>query len=388
MKKNNLLTFNKSFVKFTRTIYNKESCFIPLHRPVFNGNEKLYLYKTIDSNFVSSVGKKVDEFEEMISKYSGSKYTVATVNGTSALHTSLLISGVNKMDEVLTQALTFVATCNAISYCGASPVFIDVDKDTMGMSSNALGNFLSQFCEIRYGFTYNKSTGKRIKACVPMHTFGNPCRIEDIASICKRWNISLIEDAAESLGSFSNSKHTGTFGDFGTLSFNGNKIITTGGGGMILTNNDSHAKRAKHITTTSKVPHPYNFNHNEIGFNYRLPNLNATLGCAQMEQLHYILDSKKKIYHQYQNFIYEHGFKMSHVLPNCVSNNWLNAIIFNQKSERDSFLDYTNKNGVMTRPVWNLMSELPMYSACQKDELTNSRWLQDHVVNIPSSVPK
>lgn len=375
----------EEFVSLVKEIYG--TGFVPLHRPVFEGNEKKYLVDCIDSNFVSSVGEKVDEFERLISEFTGSKFAIATVNGTSALHVCLHLAGLTRGDEVITQALTFVATCNAISYCNASPVFIDVDRDTMGMSPVALENFLNEFCEIRDNFTYNKSTGKRVKACVPMHTFGIPCRIEEISSICKKWNISLVEDAAESLGSFYNHKHTGTFGDFGSFSFNGNKIITTGGGGMIITDNASLAKRSKHVTTTAKVPHPYEFAHDEIGFNYRLPNLNAALGCAQVEQLHSIIESKKQIYRQYKIFFDDHGIKMAKSLPSCDSNNWLNAIILNDKSERDIFLDYTNKNGVMTRPIWNLMSELPMYKCCQRYELENSYWLQDRVVNIPSSVP-
>jgi len=375
----------QEFIALVKDIYG--NVFVPLHRPIFEGNEKKYLIDCIDSNFVSSVGEKVTEFEKEIAGFTGSNYAVATVNGTSALHVSLLLSDVEPADEVITQALTFVATCNAISYCNASAVFIDVDRDTMGMSPIALDNFLNEFCEIRDGFTYNKSTEKRVKACVPMHTFGIPCRIEEIFSICKKWNISLVEDAAESLGSCYNDKHTGTFGDFGTLSFNGNKIITTGAGGMILTDNEPLAKRSKHITTTAKVPHPYEFFHDEIGFNYRLPNLNAALGIAQMEQLHSILESKKEIFKQYKIFFEGHRIEMAEALPSCTSNNWLNAIILSDRSERDSFLHYTNENGVMTRPIWKLMSDLPMFENCQRDALLNSYWLQDRVVNIPSSVP-
>jgi perosamine synthetase len=375
----------EEFTEFVKQIYQSDR--VLLHRPIFAGNEKQYLVDCIDSNFVSSVGKKVDEFERLISEFTASRFAIATVNGTAALHTCLHLAGVCNNDEVITQALTFVATCNAISYCEASPVFIDVDKDTMGMSPVALENFLNEFCEIRDGYTFNKTSGKRIKACVPMHTFGIPCRILEISAICKKWNISVVEDAAESLGSFYNDQHTGTFGDFGTLSFNGNKIITTGGGGMILTGNESLALRSKYITTTAKVPHPYEFFHDEIGFNYRLPNLNAALGCAQMEQLNSMLNSKQGIYNQYKNFFNEHGFQIAEALPSCVSNNWLNALILNDKSERDSFLNYTNENGVMTRPIWKLMTELPMYKGFQRDELTNSYWLQDRVVNIPSSVP-
>ena len=375
----------EEFTKFVKQIYQSDK--VLLHRPIFAGNEKQYLIDCIDSNFVSSVGKKVDEFERLISGFTGSRFAIATVNGTAALHTCLHLTAVCNNDEVITQALTFVATCNAISYCGASPVFIDVDKDTMGMSPVALENFLNEFCEIRDGYTFNKTSGKRIKACVPMHTFGLPCRICEISLLCKKWNISLVEDAAESLGSYFENRHTGTFGRMGAISFNGNKLITTGGGGMILTNDELLAKRAKHITTTAKVPHLCEFVHNEIGYNYRLPNLNASLGCAQVEQLQSILNSKQEIYQKYKSFFNENGIEMAKALPNSVSNNWLNTIIFNNKLERDSFLDYTNKNGVMTRPIWNLISGLPMYKNCQRDGLENSYWLQDRVVNIPSSVP-
>ena len=375
----------KKTISFIKEIYGTD--FIPLHRPIFRGSEKEHLINCIDSNFVSSVGQKVVDFEQQVADFTCSKFAIATANGTSALHVALHLSGVGAADEVLTQALTFVATANAISYCGAQPVFLDVDKDTMGMSPSCLNLFLNEFCELRDGFTYNKSTGKRIKACVPMHTFGIPCRIIEISSICKKWNISLVEDAAESLGSTYNEKHTGTFGDFGTLSFNGNKIITTGGGGMILTDNESLAERSKYITTTAKVPHSYEFFHDEIGFNYRLPNLNAALGVAQMEQIHLILEKKKEIYNLYKIFFKGQGIDMAEALPCCISNNWLNAIILSNKSERDSFLHYTNENGVMTRPIWKLMSDLPMYENCQRDALLNSYWLQDRVINIPSSVP-
>jgi len=375
----------EDFIKFVKEIYQSDR--VLLHRPIFAGNEKLYLADCIESNFVSSVGKKVDEFERLIAEFTGSRFAVATMNGTSALHTCLQLGGVSNDEEVITQSLTFVATCNAISYCGASPVFIDVDIDTLGMSPLALEDFLNEFCEIRDGYTFNKKSGKRIKACVPMHTFGFPCRILEISSICKRWNISLVEDAAESLGSYYGDRHTGTFGINSAISFNGNKIITTGGGGMILTNDDDLAKRAKHITTTAKVPHPYEFFHDEIGYNYRLPNLNAALGCAQVEKLQSILNSKKEIHFLYNSFFNKYGIKMAHPLPKCVSNNWLNAIIFNDKSDRDSFLAFTNENGVMTRPIWKLMSELKAFNNCQRDQLTNSYWLQDRVVNIPSSVP-
>ena len=374
-----------SFVEFIRKIYGDGP--IPLHRPVFEGNERRYLVDCIDSNFVSSVGAKVAEFEQQIASFTGAKFAIATVNGTAALHIALQLAGVRRDDEVISQALTFIATCNALSYAGAHPVFVDVDRDTMGMSPDALRRFLTEHAEIRGGQLWNKSSGRRISACVPMHTFGLPCRIEEIAAICAEWRIALVEDAAESLGSYVNSRHTGTLGLFGALSFNGNKVITTGGGGMIITNDETLARRAKHLTTTAKIPHAYEFVHDEVGFNYRLPNLNAALGCAQMERLPWMLDVKQQVAARYRGFFEAMGVKMVAPLPGCKANNWLNAIVLNDIVERDSFLAYTNEHGVMTRPIWHLMSELKMFKHCQHDLLENSRWLQERVVNVPSSVP-
>jgi aminotransferase in exopolysaccharide biosynthesis len=373
------------FTSLVKDIY--ESDFVPLHRPIFAGNEKQYLVDCIDSNFVSSVGEKVTEFERKIAEVTGSRFAVATVNGTSALHTCLHLGGVSNDDEVITQSLTFVATCNAISYCGASPVFIDVDIDTLGMSPLALEDFLKKFCEIRDGYTFNKQSGKRIKACVPMHTFGFPCRIVEISSICKKWNIALVEDAAESLGSYFENRHTGTFGRLAAISFNGNKIITTGGGGMIITDDKDLAKRAKHLTTTAKVPHAYEFVHDDVGYNYRMPNLNAALGCAQLEKLGWMLEQKKEIAHRYAEFFEDLGIKLLKPIENANPNNWLNAIILNSKTERDDFLSFTNENGVMTRPVWRLLSDLKMFRGFQTDGLKNSKWIEARVVNLPSSVP-
>ncbi len=373
------------FVALARSIYGVED--IPLHRPYFRGNEKLYLTDCIDSNYVSSVGTKVNEFEQQIADFTGARYAIATVNGTAALHISLRLAGVHRGEEVIAQAVTFVATCNAIGYVGAHPVFVDVDIDTLGMSPVALENFLQQNAVRRAGNAWNKSTGRRIAACVPMHTFGFPSRIEEIEVVCREWGIALVEDAAESLGSAVGKRHTGTIGLCGILSFNGNKIITTGGGGMIITNNESIAQRAKHLTTTAKLAHPYEFFHDEAGFNYRLPNLNAALGCAQMEQLSRMLDVKKWLATKYHEFFSAFEISMPNVLPGCVANNWLNAIILSDRSERDAFLSRTNAEGVMTRPIWRLMSELPMYRHCQHDGLENSRWLEERVVNVPSSVP-
>lgn len=372
-------------VDFARSIYGND--FIPLHRPVFEGHEKQYLADCIDSNFVSSVGAKVTEFEQQIANFTGARFAIATVNGTAALHAALLLAGVQRGDEVISQALTFIATCNALSYAGATPVFVDVDRDTMGMSPEALERFLTAHAEKRQGHAWNKTTGKRIAACVPMHTFGFPCRIEAIAALCAEWGIALVEDAAESLGSYVGQRHTGTFGQMGTLSFNGNKVITTGGGGMIITNDEGLAKRAKHLTTTAKVPHPYEFVHDEVGYNYRLPNLNAALGCAQMERLPEFLAVKTEVARKYSEFFAGLGVPFVKPIEGATANYWLNAILLGSKAERDAFLVATNDKGVMTRPPWTLMSELAMFKDCFNDGLPNSRWLADHLVNIPSSVP-
>ena len=379
------MILKKEFLDLAKNIYGSE--FIPLHRPIFEGNEKKYLDECIESNFVSSVGEKVKQFEDKVADFTGSKFAVATVNGTSALHVSLEFAGVLPGDEVISQALTFIATCNAISYTNAVPVFIDVDLDTLGMSPHSLKAFLETYAEKRDGQVFNKISGRRIAACVPMHTFGFPCRIEEIANVCSEWNIALIEDAAESLGSYVGRRHTGTFGAMGTLSFNGNKVITTGGGGMIITNDHDLAKRAKHITTTAKVPHPYEFNHDEIGYNYRLPNLNAALGCAQMERLKEFLSVKASISDKWANFFENQPVKFIRPVEGYTANNWLNTIVMESKLDRDNFLEFTNNNDVMTRPVWKLMSSLKMFEGSQTDGLKNSLWLHDRVVNIPSSVP-
>ena len=375
----------KSFIGLTKEIFGDD--FIPLHRPVFEGNERKYLLDCIDSNFVSSVGPKVTEFEQKVAKFTGSKYAIATVNGTAALHTAIELAGVKPGDEVITQALTFIATCNAISYAGAKPVFVDVDIDTMGLSPEALKCFLVENAEKRVDGTFNKISGKRISACVPMHTFGFPCRIAEITQICTDWDIALIEDAAESLGSYAGSRHTGTFASMATLSFNGNKVITTGGGGMIITDDPELAKRAKYITTTAKVPHPYEFVHDEIGYNYRMPNLNAALGCAQMERLDEFLTIKAQLANQWDAFFDQNDVRFVRAVDGNKANHWLNALVLDSKEDRDKFLKVTNDNSVMTRPIWTLMSKLSMFKDCQSDGLENSLWLEDRVVNIPSSVP-
>ena len=371
-------------INFIQETY-KTKGIIPLHEPRFLGNEKKYLNECIDSTFVSSVGKFVDKFEEDIANYIGVKYAVATSNGTSALHIALLISGVESDDEVITQPLTFVATCNAISYCGAQPVFVDVDKDTMGLSPTALGFFLENNTTVKNQQCINNKTGKVIKACVPMHTFGRPCRIDEIKEICDKYHVFLIEDAAESVGSTYKGRNTGTFGQVGVMSFNGNKIITAGGGGCIITNNKLLAKKAKHLTTTAKVPHKWNFNHDMVGYNYRMPNLNAALLVAQLENLDNFISSKRKLANVYETFFNSNNYVFVKEPMDSKSNYWLNAIILKDKQKRDEFLDETNSSGIMTRPIWTLMNKLPMFGYAQCDSLKNSEWLEDRVVNIPSS---
>lgn len=375
---------HQDVVDFIRSLY-QTAAFIPLHEPKFVGNEKAYVIDCIDSTFVSSVGKYVDRFEQMMADYTGAKYAVATVNGTAALHIALKLAGVDQGDEVITQSLSFVATCNAISYCGAKPVFVDVDRETLGMSPDSLRVFLSSETTITPAGCINNTTGKRVAAVVPMHTFGHPCRIDEIARICEEYGIPLIEDAAESLGSYYQGKHTGTFGKLAAFSFNGNKTITTGGGGMIITDDEALAKRAKHITTTAKQPHPYEFIHDEIGYNYRLPNLNAALGCAQMESLPRLLASKRSIALAYVEFFAASNITFVEEPAKASSNYWLNALILEDKQSRDIFLKELNEAGVMSRPVWRLMNELTMFHDCQSSDLANSKWLEERVVNIPSS---
>ena len=376
----------KTITDFIHNLYNTDD-FIALHEPRFVGNEKKYLNECIDSTFVSSVGKFVDRFEIEFAKYVGSKYAVACVNGTAALHTALYVADVQEGDEVITQALSFVATSNAISYCGAKPIFLDVDRKTLGLSADALQHFLEQNCQIINGVCKNTLTNKTVKACVPMHTFGHPCEIDTISRICKKWHITLIEDSAESLGSYYKEKHTGTFGTMGMFSFNGNKIITSGGGGVVVTDDKVTAQRLKHITTTAKVPHKWEYIHDEIGFNYRMPNLNAALLVAQMEQLEQFLANKRLLAKEYETF-FETLDDIDFITEpkDAKSNFWLNAICFKDKSARDVFLEYANANGVMSRPVWRLLNELTMFQECYDDGLANSKYFQERVVNIPSGV--
>src|SRR4030042_771167 len=343
-----------------RDIYKESSGYIPLHAPVFIGNEKKYLDECIDTTYVSSVGKFVDLFENRTAEVTGVKRSVVCVNGTLALHMALILVGVERGDEVITQPLTFIATANAINYCGANPVFIDVDRETLGLSPDALQDFLSKNTLIRNGSCYNKITKNRIKACIPMHTFGHPCRIDEIAGICREFHMELVEDAAESIGSYYKGKHTGTFGKIGVLSFNGNKTITTGGGGMLLFDDIDLALKAKHLTTQAKVKHAWEFVHDEIGYNYRMPNVNAALGLAQIESLGIFLQKKRKLAMDYKAFFENTKVNFFSEPQFCISNYWLNVVIFKSISERDLFLTETNSQGVMTRPVWRLLNKLPM----------------------------
>ena len=375
----------EALIRFVREQYRTND-FIPLHAPVFNGRERDYLLDTIESTFVSSVGAYVDRFENEMATYTGCGRAIAVVNGTAALHVALLLAGVQPRDLVITQSLTFIATCNAIGYCNAEPVFVDVDRHTLGLSPKAMEVWLTDNAQVGSdGVCRTKAGNRAIRACLPMHTFGHPVDLDQLVSVCKRWSIALVEDAAESLGSFYKGRHTGTFGALGTLSFNGNKIMTTGGGGMILTDH-ALGQRAKHITTTAKRPHPFEFFHDEIGFNYRLPNLNAALGCAQLEQLEAFILAKRELAFRYAKH-FENGSAQFVTEPEgCRSNYWLNAIICESPGQRDALLKATNDKGVMTRPIWTLMNRLPMYGNCTKGDLSNAEWLEARVVNLPSSV--
>lgn len=382
--------FNSVF-KFIRELYHTPQDFIPLHEPRFAGNEEAYLLQCIRSGFVSSIGEFVNAFEREIAQFCGSKYAIATTNGTSALHISLHAIGVDSQCEVITQPLSFIATSNAIAYTGANPIYVDVDLDTMGLSPTALERFLKAHAIRKNGQTINKQSGKILKACVPMHTFGHPLRIQEIQSICESWDIALIEDSAESLGSYildgDSQIHTGNFGICGILSLNGNKTITCGGGGAILTNDQSLASKLKHLTTTAKIPHPYEYDHDELGYNYRLPNLNASLALAQIEQLPTFLEDKAKVAQAYDAFFHSfEGIEFINARKGTKPNFWLNAIKFSSEQSKDAFLRQSNEKGIMTRPIWKLNNHSAMYRHCQHDGVQNAHILQKCVVNLPSSV--
>jgi aminotransferase in exopolysaccharide biosynthesis len=375
----------KETISFIRDYYNTTD-FIPLHEPRFCGNEKNYVMETIDSTFVSSVGAYVDKFEEMMQGISKTRKAVAVVNGTSGLQVALRLAGVNAGDEVITQALTFVATANAIAYNNANPVFLDVDLDTMGLSPKAVENFLEEYGDIRGEACFNKKTNRKIAACLPMHTFGFPVRIDELLKVCEKWKIPFVEDAAESLGSDYKGQPTGSFGELGVFSFNGNKIVTSGGGGAIVTNNITLGEKAKYLTTTAKKPHTYEYVHNELGYNFRMPNLNAALACAQLEKLDMFLDRKRELAGEYANFFKNKNIRFRQEMRETKANYWLMAVQLENREERDLFLKTTNEAKVMTRPIWQLMYKLPMYKDCFKDEQKNAEFLEDRIVNISSSV--
>ncbi|MCF8095441.1 MAG: LegC family aminotransferase [Desulfobacteraceae bacterium] len=375
-------------IAFIRRVYGDPAGAIPLHAPTFKDLERRYVLDTIDSTFVSSVGEYVNRFEQDLARYTGAVRAVATVNGTTALLAALRLVGVGFQEEVITQPLTFVATANAISHLGAKPIFVDVDRDTMGLSPQALDAFLTESAEKRAdGFSYNKKTGNRFAAVVPMHTFGHPCRIEDIVEIASKWNLPVVEDAAEALGSWAGEKHCGTITDIGILSFNGNKVITSGGGGAILTNNQTLGERAKHLTTTARVENSREFDHDEIGYNFRMPNLNAALACAQLERLDELLAEKRKLALSYKKFFDQITWADFAEEPEGTrSNYWLCAVSFKNPANREKLLEALNAAHIQARPVWKLMTELPMYANCQKGPLNNAEWLSKRVVNLPSGV--
>ena len=376
---------HKKLINFVQDYYQTKE-FVPLHAPTFGGNEKKYVNNTLDSTFVSSVGKYVDQFEQQIEAYTGTAKAIATVNGTAALHTSLYMAGVKPGDLVITQALTFVATCNALHHMGAEPVFVDVSSVSLGLCPIALECYLENNAFINNdGFSQHKLTLQTFRAVVPMHTFGHPAELDELMVVCSKWGIALVEDAAESLGSFYKGQHTGTFGSFSAISFNGNKVITTGGGGMVLCKSFDEGLHTKHVTTTAKVPHPYEFFHDEPGFNYRLPNLNAALGCAQMEALPTFLEQKRELARQYEILFNGTDYKFVVEPEYARSNYWLNAVICPDVTSRETLIKETNANGVMTRPIWKPMHRLPMFENAKCGNLSVSEWIESCLVNMPSS---
>lgn len=372
-------------IQFIQNKFKSED-YIPLHIPLFKGNEKKYLNECIDSTYVSSVGPFVDKFEDLMNQITKTNKTTAVVNGTAALQVGLRLVGVKENDEVITQALTFVATANAIAYNNAYPIFLDVDLDTMGLSPLAVNDFLDEFGELREDGCYNKSTGRKISACLPMHTFGFPVHLDELIKVCNSWKIPIVEDAAESLGSEYKDKPAGSFGEVGAFSFNGNKIVTSGGGGAITTKSQEIGERAKFLTTTAKQPHAFEYVHNELGYNYRMPNLNAALACAQLEQLDLYISKKRNLAINYTEHFSSRGIKFRNETNNTKANYWLMCVELENLEERDFFLKYTNNNGIMTRPIWRLMNSLPMYKNCQSDSQKNALFLEERIVNIPSSV--
>ncbi len=361
---------------------------VALHEPCFAGNEWLYVKDCLDSTFVSSVGQYVDRFESELAQYTGAKYAIAVANGTAALHAALLLAGVRPGDEVLMPALTFVATANSVSYCDATPHFADSTERTLGLDPLALREYLRCIAELRDGHCVNVANGKIIRAMVVMHAFGHPAEIDDLLAVARDFRLALVEDAAESLGSTAGGRHTGTFGLLGTLSFNGNKTITTGGGGAILTNDPELARRAKHLTTTAKLPHRWDYVHDEIGYNYRMPNLNAALGCAQLEQLPRFIDAKRRLFARYRSALA--GISEARLFEEprgCRSNYWLQTLLLNESAAgmHDDVLAVTNDAGMMTRPAWALMHKLAPYRDCPRMSLAAAESLERRLINLPSS---
>jgi len=376
----------KTLVDAVAKSLSDESDFIPLHEPRMGNLEKQFVSSCVESTFVSSVGEYVDQFETEIAEYTGAKRAIAVVNGTAALHVSLLLAGVQKDDEVLVPGLTFAATANAVAYTGAVPHFVDAEEETLGICPIALDAYMSEFCEVGDQGCLNKKTGRKISAMVPVHIFGHPCKIEELIEVARKYKVKVVEDAAESLGSFYKGRHTGTFGMLGTVSFNGNKIITTGGGGAILTNDDDLANQAKHLTTTAKVPHRWEYVHDQVGYNYRMPNLNAAFGCAQLKKLPEFLESKKKLFEVYQeNFSGISAVRLLQAPPQCTSNYWLQTILLEGTEQRDDVLAALNEAGYMSRPVWTGLHKLKPFEKCPRMEMKVTDMLEKRIINLPSS---
>jgi len=379
------MCLNQKITTFIESFYSHQTP-VFLHCPEFLGNEKKYLAECIDTKYVSYIGRFVSDMEDKIREITGVRYAVALVNGTAALHMLLLAIGIKADDEVITQSLSFAATAAAIVHAQGTPVFVDIEQSTLGMSPESLKSFLMENAEVKDGKCFNKKTKKQIKAVIPMHTFGHPVRIEEIQKICDEYSLLHIEDAAESLGSFYKGKHTGTFGKAGILSFNGNKLITTGGGGMIITDDEALADRVRYLSTTAKRNHPWEFYHDDVGYNFRMPSLNAAIGLAQLEYFDSTLENKRETAHLYENFFEALDIKFITEPNNTKSNYWLNAILFDNRKQRDEFLAYSNKHGVQTRPAWTLLHTLPPYRHCQHTDMSNAEYIVDRLVNIPSSI--
>ncbi|MEC1178879.1 LegC family aminotransferase [Metasolibacillus meyeri] len=374
----------EEFTENIKKLYEKD--FVALHEPTFNEKEIEYITDCVKTGWVSSVGSYVTRFEEELAKFVGVKRAVAVVNGTAALQIALKVVGVQVNDEVLIPSLTFIATANAVSYLQAIPHFVDVNVETLGVDSFKLEKYLNEIAELRQGELYNKQTNRRIKALVPMHTFGHPCMLDELSALCDKYNLVLVEDAAESLGSYYKGKHTGTFGQVSAMSFNGNKIITTGGGGAILTDDEALADYAKHLTTTAKVPHRWEFIHDEIGYNYRMPNLNAALGCAQLEKISDFIKQKRRLTEFYERQLANiEGMQLFKEHVNTQSNYWLQVILLDKQYDLDKVLCFLNDQGIMARPIWKPLHELEMYKQCPRMNLLVTEKLKRIIINIPST---